>query len=119
MRKGKGPAGDYGVLLWAKVSESIEALQHIADITGGRAFHALGKEEDLVEVYQTLDKITPDKVKREIYRPQRDFFWIPLAVALLVFTLYHCLALLIALLRSPRREPTPERATIAEVSHGN
>jgi Ca-activated chloride channel family protein len=79
----------------------------------------LGKEEDLVEVYQTLDKITPDKVKREIYRPQRDFFWIPLAVALLVFTLYHCLALLIAMLRSPRREPAPERATIAEVSHGN
>jgi Ca-activated chloride channel family protein len=97
----------------------LEALQHIADITGGRAFHALGKEEDLVEVYQTLDKITPDKVKREIYRPQRDFFWIPLAVALLVFTLYHCLALLIAMLRSPHRELAPERATIAEVSHGN
>lgn len=97
----------------------LEALQRIADITGGRAFHALGKEEDLVEVYQTLDKITPDKVKREIYRPQRDFFWIPLAVALLVFTLYHCLALLIAMLRSPHRELAPERATIAEVSHGN
>ncbi|MGA3252138.1 MAG: VWA domain-containing protein [Paraburkholderia sp.] len=97
----------------------LEALQHIADITGGRAFRALGKEEDLVDVYKTLDRITPDKVKREIYRPQRDFFWIPLAVALLVFTLYHCLALLIAMLRSPHREPVPERATIAESSHGN
>lgn len=97
----------------------LEALQHIADITGGRAFRALGKEEDLVDVYKTLDRITPDKVKREIYRPQRDLFWIPLGVALLVFTLYHCLALLIAMLRSPRREPEPERATIAEVSHGN
>jgi Ca-activated chloride channel family protein len=97
----------------------LEALQHIADITGGRAFQALGKEEDLVDVYKTLDRITPDKVKREIYRPQRDFFWIPLAVALLIFKLYHCLALLIAMLRSPRREPAPERATITEVSHGN
>jgi Ca-activated chloride channel family protein len=97
----------------------LEALQHIADITGGRAFRAMGKEEDLVEVYQTLDRITPDKVKRDIYRPQRDLFWIPLGVALLGFTLYHCLALLIAILRSPRREAEPERAEIVEASHGN
>jgi Ca-activated chloride channel family protein len=96
----------------------LDALQRIADITGGRAFHALGKEEDLVEVYQTLDRITPEKVKREIYRPQRDFFWIPLAGAVIVFTLYHCLALLIAMLRGPRRERAPER-TIAQASHGN
>jgi Ca-activated chloride channel family protein len=97
----------------------LDALQRIADITGGRAFRALGKEEDLVDVYQTLDRITPEKVKREIYRPQRDFFWIPLAVALLIFTLYHSLALLIAMLRAPRREPAAQRPTIGEVSHGN
>ncbi|RFU48967.1 VWA domain-containing protein [Paraburkholderia sp. DHOC27] len=96
-----------------------EALQHIADITGGRAFQALGNEQDLVDVYRTLDRITPQKVKREIYRPQRDFFWVPLAVALLLFTLYHCVALLIALLRAPRHEVLPAQMPLGEVSRGN
>jgi Ca-activated chloride channel family protein len=97
----------------------LDALQRIADITGGRAFSALGKEEDLVDVYKTLDRITPEKVKREIYRPQRDYFWIPLAAALLIFTLYHCMALLIALLRAPRREAAPAREPLGGVSRGS
>ena len=93
----------------------LEALQRISDITGGRAFRALGKEEDLVDVYRTLDRITPEKVKREIYRPQRDFYWIPLAAAVLLMTLYHCLALLTATLRAPRRDPAPARVFPAKV----
>jgi Ca-activated chloride channel family protein len=79
----------------------------------------LGKEEDLAEVYTTLDRVTPEKVKLEIYRPQREFFWIPLAAALLIFTLYHSLALLIAWARSPRREAAPARETFGEASRGN
>jgi Ca-activated chloride channel family protein len=94
----------------------LDALERIAKTTGGRSFHALGAQEDLAAVYTTLDKITPDKVKREVYRPQRDFFWVPLAVALGLLTAYHVLALLIAMARAPRRRA---HAEINEVTHGN
>jgi Ca-activated chloride channel homolog len=58
-------------------------------------------------------------VKREIYRPQRDFYWVPAGLAVAIFALYHVLALLIAVLRGPRREPAPERVAIAEARRGN
>jgi Ca-activated chloride channel homolog len=97
----------------------LDALQRISDITGGRSFHALGNPQELADVYTTLDKMTPEKVKREIYRPQRDFFWIPLAIALSILTLYHCLALLVAVLRAPGRKQGPKIMEIHGASHGN
>jgi hypothetical protein len=97
----------------------LDALQRISDITGGCAFHALGDPQELADVYTTLDKMTPEKVKREIYRPQRDFFWIPLAIALSILTLYHCLALLVAVLRAPGRKQGPKTMEIDGASHGN
>ncbi|MFM0337157.1 vWA domain-containing protein [Paraburkholderia fungorum] len=97
----------------------LDALARISSITGGRAFRALGRQQDLVDVYATLDKLTPEKVKREIYRPQRDFYWVPAAAAVTIFALYHLLALLIAVLRAPRREPPPVRPEITEAGHGN
>jgi Ca-activated chloride channel family protein len=97
----------------------LDALQHISDITGGRSFHALGNPQELADVYTTLDKMTPEKVKREIYRPQRDFFWIPLAAALSILTLYHCLALLIAVLRAPSQKQAPKTMDMDGVGHGN
>ena len=97
----------------------LDALARISSITGGRAFRALGRQQDLADVYATLDKLTPEKVKREIYRPQRDFYWVPAGLAVAIFALYHVLALLIAVLRAPRRERPPERVKIAEVRRGN
>ncbi|MFM0211528.1 VWA domain-containing protein [Paraburkholderia sediminicola] len=97
----------------------LDALARISSITGGRSFRALGRQQDLADVYATLDKLTPEKVRREIYRPQRDFYWVPAGLAVAIFALYHVLALLIAVLRAPRRERPPERVKIAEVRRGN
>jgi Ca-activated chloride channel homolog len=97
----------------------LDALARISSITGGRAFRALGRQQDLADVYATLDKLTPEKVKREIYRPQRDFYWVPAGLAVAIFALYHVLALLIAVLRAPHRERPAEHATIAEARRGN
>jgi Ca-activated chloride channel family protein len=97
----------------------LDALARISSITGGRAFRALGRQQDLADVYATLDKLTPEKVKREIYRPQRDFYWVPAGLAVAIFALYHVLALLIAVLRAPRRERPPARVTVAEAGRGN
>lgn len=97
----------------------LDALARMSSMTGGRAFRALGRQQDLVDIYAALDTLTPEKVKREIYRPQRDFYWVPAAIAVAIFALYHVLALLTAVLRAPRREPPPARAKIAEAGHGN
>jgi Ca-activated chloride channel family protein len=84
----------------------LDALARIAQITGGHAFHALGREEDLAAVYSAIDRMTPEKIKREVYRPQREFYWVPLALAVSLLTLYHVLAYLIAWLRAPHRVST-------------
>jgi hypothetical protein len=39
--------------------------------------------------------------------------------AVAIFALYHVLALLIAVLRAPRRERPPARVTVAEARRGN
>jgi Ca-activated chloride channel homolog len=97
----------------------LDALARISNITGGRAFRALGDPQELAAVYATLDRITPAKVKREIYRPQRDFFWIPLAAALTIFALYHGLAFVLAVLRAPRAGQASKPVNAIEASHGN
>ncbi|WJF89927.1 VWA domain-containing protein [Paraburkholderia bonniea] len=100
----------------------LAALAQIASITGGRAFRALGQQQELAAVYATLDALTPQKIKREIYRPQRDYFWLPLAAALSLFTLYHVLAWLLSLLRAPHRataSSTAPTTTPHQADHGN
>jgi Ca-activated chloride channel homolog len=97
----------------------LDALARISQITGGRAFRALGGQQDLAAVYATLDRITPEKIKREVYRPQRDFFWVPLAAAVSMFSLYHGLALVLAMLRAPRARQPSKAVTAIKASHGN
>ena len=81
----------------------LDALARISSITGGRAFRALGTEHELEDVYATLDRITPVQIKREVYRPQRDYFWIPLGLALITLVGYHLIALMLAWGRSSLR----------------
>ncbi|CAM2154396.1 Ca-activated chloride channel homolog [Pararobbsia alpina] len=93
----------------------LEALSRIASATGGRAFRALGAQQELADVYATLDRITPIKVQREIYRPQRDFYWIPLAAAVVLLTLYHAVALLLAGLHAMRVPPMSSMSSTQEI----
>jgi Ca-activated chloride channel homolog len=87
----------------------LDALAKIAQATGGHAFHALGREDELAAVYSAIDTLTPVKIRREVYRPQREFYWAPLALAVSLLTLYHVLAFLLAFMRAPRRS-MPEAA---------
>lgn len=97
----------------------LDALARIASITGGQAFRALGKQDELAGVYATLDRITPVKVKREIYRPQRDFYWIPLSIAVSLLVAYHVGALVLAVVRASLDRGTPRRAVLSEAGDGN
>ena len=87
----------------AKVN--LTALQGIAKSTGGQYFRAEDRDS-LNQVYATLDSITPHQVKTFSHQPKRDLFWLPVAGAISLLTLYHLFALLASRLnqRSARQE---------------
>ncbi len=78
----------------------LQTLQDIARTTGGRFFRADDRNA-LQEVYATLDRLTPHKVKTFSHQPKRDLFWWPLGAALLLLAGCHLLAALVG--RLPRR----------------
>ncbi|GLZ86343.1 hypothetical protein Pres01_23940 [Metapseudomonas resinovorans] len=71
----------------------LQTLQDIAGTTGGRFFRADDRSA-LQEVYATLDRLTPHKVKTFSHQPKRDLFWWPLGAALLLLAGCHLLAAL-------------------------
>jgi len=79
------------------------SLRQLASSTGGRFFEARDRDA-LGAVYQTLDAITPHEVKTLRHQPKTELFWLPLGAALLLFVLYHLVALGLAR-RLPREVP--------------
>jgi Ca-activated chloride channel family protein len=55
-------------------------LQKIAESSGGRYFFG-GDQQQLAEIYATLDAITPDDQKMLTWRPKTELFHWPLAAA--------------------------------------
>lgn len=71
----------------------LQTLEGIARVTGGRFFRA-DDSDALRQVYATLDRITPHRVKTLSHQPKRDLFWLPLGAALLILLFSHGLAAL-------------------------
>lgn len=94
----------------------VALLQKLAAASGGQTFRAENLA-GLEAIYQTLDRITPDRVKRQSHRPRRDLFWLPVAAAGGLVLAYHGLMLLITVMRWPRRKPLL-RAEAASVKGG-
>ncbi|MEN0107845.1 MAG: VWA domain-containing protein [Pseudomonas sp.] len=69
----------------------LQALQAIAQTTGGQYFRADDRSA-LQQVYSTLDKLTPHQVKTLSHQPKRDLFYWPLGAALLLLALGQVLA---------------------------
>lgn len=60
-----------------------QTLQAIADVTGGQYFRARNPEE-LVTIYQELDKLEPSEKDADSFRPKRTLFYWPLIVGLAI-----------------------------------
>lgn len=63
-----------------------ETLDEVAQTSGGRSFFAADRDE-LVQIYQELDRIETREVKTLSHQPRRDVFHMPLLAALVVSTL--------------------------------
>ncbi len=59
-----------------------ETLKQIADITGGQYFRARNSQ-DLATIYDTINQLEPVSVANQTWRPQTEWFGLPLALALL------------------------------------
>ena len=65
-------------------------LQKIAKETNGDYFR-VKTSEDLKKVYDVLNKVEPTELEGQTIRPQKELFWIPLGIAMLLFFLGFCL----------------------------
>jgi Ca-activated chloride channel homolog len=91
------------------------ALNDIAKATGGQVFHGENRVE-LEKAYAILDKITPQNFKTLSCQPRRELFMFPLGAAVLLFTGYHLLMLLVSLmLRLLLRRREPKEAATSDV----
>lgn len=87
----------------------LATLQAIARTTGGQFFCADDRQA-LQQVYATLDRLTPHKVKTFSHQPKRDLFVWPLGAGLSLLLVAHLLALLhsrVAGLRGLAKGPQP------------
>lgn len=82
------------------------ALQKIAATTGGRYF--FGQDQNQLEqIYATLDRITPSNATTLSWRPRRELFQYPLGTALGLLIVYHLLMWLSSVIRGSRRVAAP------------
>jgi Ca-activated chloride channel family protein len=77
----------------------LETLQAIADATGGRAFRADDREQ-LEEIYDRIDALTPVDIETVSYRPTRPLYHWPLGAAVGLTLLYHLIMGVTLTLRS-------------------
>lgn len=79
----------------------IDALQVIADTTGG-SFFAANDREQLEDIYRQIDALTPEEIATTSYRPTRPLFHWPLGILVALVLFYHLLMGMGAALRHAR-----------------
>ncbi|MBS0358673.1 MAG: VWA domain-containing protein [Proteobacteria bacterium] len=60
-----------------------DTLKKIADMTHGEFFRATD-HDSLQKIYQTINRLEPSMDKQVVFRPAKDLFYWPLAIALLI-----------------------------------
>jgi len=81
----------------------LETLRNVAATTGG-TFHFGTGQQELAQIYATLDRITPHDQKTLSWRPRRELFMWPLGGAVSLLLLYQLGMALSALAQRRRRE---------------
>ena len=86
-----------------------EALRAVAKETNGDFFLAMDRDE-LIGIYDRLDKIETREVNTESHRPRRELYFWPLAAALLLSLAAHGWSL-----AATRRQTSPAAETTKRV----
>ncbi len=68
----------------------IATLQRVSEITGGRYFQALDREQ-LAQAYLAIGELEPELYETISFRPRQSLHWVPVSVALSLYLVYHSL----------------------------
>ena len=69
----------------------MDTIERVSQVTGGQDFQALDQQA-LRNAYQTIGELEPELYETISFRPRQSLHWAPLGLALLLYTLYHGVA---------------------------
>jgi Ca-activated chloride channel homolog len=91
-------AASYGIRIYtiaigdpAAIGEDaldMETIERVSQVTGGQAFQALDQLE-LRKAYETIAELEPQLYETISFRPRQSLHWLPVSIALMLYTLYH------------------------------
>ncbi len=66
----------------------LDTINRVSEVTGGQSFQALDQTE-LRRAYQAIATLEPEIYESISFRPRQSLHWLPIAIALVLYTLYH------------------------------
>ncbi|CAA0078288.1 Uncharacterised protein [Halioglobus japonicus] len=66
----------------------MDTIERVSEVTGGQSFQALDQAQ-LRRAYHAIAELEPQLYETISFRPRQSLHWLPVAVALLLYTLYH------------------------------
>jgi Ca-activated chloride channel family protein len=66
----------------------LDTLNRVSEVTGGRAFEALDQSQ-MREAYATIAELEPDLYETLSFRPRQSVHWLPVALFVCLYLLYH------------------------------
>jgi Ca-activated chloride channel family protein len=71
----------------------IKTIERVSEVTGGRNFQALDREE-LIAAYSAIGDLEPELYETISFRPKLSLHYVPIAIAAGFYWLYHALSVL-------------------------
>lgn len=66
----------------------IETIARVSEVADGQYFQALDRQQ-LQAAYQTIGELEPELYETVSFRPRQSLHWVPVAIALSLYWLYH------------------------------
>jgi Ca-activated chloride channel family protein len=66
----------------------LETIGRVSEITGGQVFQALDQQA-LQRAYRAIGELEPEMYESISFRPRESLHWLPICIALLLYTVYH------------------------------
>lgn len=66
----------------------LETIRRVSQVTGGRDFEALDRQQ-LRAAYQAIGEMEPELYESISFRPRQSLHWLPLALPMVLYLIYH------------------------------
>jgi Ca-activated chloride channel family protein len=66
----------------------LDTIRRVSQVTGGRDFEALDREQ-LRAAYQAIGEMEPELYESISFRPRQSLHWLPLALPVVLYLIYH------------------------------